>query len=970
MRFNKWTHMQYQGRLYMRHTVFIQRKKVSMNSKDNWLLSLSEDRELWVQEILNSNNSQYPSMIVLKYRQLYDLVSEQNIYGILFAAKDLFEVCVKIPVLMALVVIRNNSDLTNNKAYIELMSYLVKQPLSSGDWRAIARHIHNNNDTFNLPDDLSFLLRNTCRMLDLKIGEYPDAIAWRNKTIGHGMIRFEGISAYKNEIKAILEHYRTYFGSKGKIGIGDFYKHLYFMVNEEPITGGNQPKDCLTEIKLKMSDASYQEKNYVLNRDEKILFFESYNRKTKKTRYYDYRTGIAIEFNNSDFEELYSQYVTGSASGARSLDTSISHKHTTKEQDIILEYLHFEDSFIRPDFLIDQLEDITDNLVSGIIGLQMERGMGKSCLTSRMDTLYNSESLIEFAEVRTFHLNNPKYTTNESFINAVNENFKRNFNHMYDLRSDEEELPMIKLDNKHDLTEELEIFLKNYKSIYGCEKLLFILDGIDELSEQRQIFLKRLLDPNKLRLSPGCFVLVTSRLADEDLDNDKKEFIKEILENVNQSIIVSRNDDSYRAILQEYLIHNIPVIGEQERINLLSFCEYRFLYLTGIVKVWDKIDYQDCRESFFDQFIKYVFYLYKGCEKQVIMFLVSVAIFGSITIKDYVELFCGGLLTLRTLGIVNDIAPLLKESHSQENSFEFANEMYHDLIIREFFSEVFKDNKHIFMNALFESDNAKNFRDAYVNMAKNYPLLRTFCEQSDFLYKWNSICEFSADENTIIKEKRNYASYSEVLYWACERLRPEITIQFLEDYVYNIDAIVYWNEKYWSPDEFLTDGETMVGNYSYYMTKSIPKPYRRADKLDRLYCSKHVLLLMKMYHSLEMIDKLEWLMRLTIKNVQMIDKIVRRRTNHYNFFEDNISQEAYIECVEREYDLIAFRKKLCLEGEYEHYIEENMMALYFNIIESKLTTGHRKGSFTTITTTYPDSVISAVKLYLDFFMKR
>lgn len=932
--------------------------------KENWLTELADKRELWVQEILDQNDSPYPSMIVLKYRQLFNLASDGNIYGILFTAKDLFEVCVKIPVLMALVVIRNDLDIVHNNAYNELMSALVKQPLNAGDWRAVAKHIFSNNDTFNLTHDLSLLLRNTCRLLDHKIGEFPDAIAWRNKTIGHGMVRFEDDPAYKNEIISILQNFKAYFGKTGKTATGELYYHLFFKVNGNPVTGGKRPDHCLTGVELHIADTSYQEKNYILDHDEEILFFESYNKRTKKARYCDYETGIAIEFSNKNFEELYYQYVTGNPLAYRNLETGISHKLTTKEQDLILEYIHHEECFIRPDFLIEQLEDITDTLCSGIIGLQMERGMGKTCLTSRMDTLYNAEPLIEFAEVRTFHLSNPKYTTDNSFINAINENFKRNFNHLYDLRSDEEKLPSIKLNDDKRLAEELGTFLKEYKSIFGCEKLILILDGIDELDEHKQMVLKRMLVSKDLRLSPGCFILITSRLEKEDLNKNKKAFIKELFSFTAKSIIVTRENDLYRGLLLEYLKQNMQGGKEKEFAIILSFSEYRFLYLKGVLRVWNKIDFQNLKTSFFIEFINYIFYLYKGSEKKLTRFLISIALFGSITIKDFVELFSGGILSFQILGIINDVAPLLKENRSLKNSFEFANEMYYGLTIDKFFDEAFADNKEIIMNALFSHVNAHDFRAVYVNMAKSYPKLRDLCGQFELFDRWNTSINLPVDEDIIIRQMDLCRDYSEILYWTCERTKSDLTIRSLENYVYNIDATIYWKEKHWHPDDFIKNGDTIIGLYS----RDPQYSYRMTEKTKRLYCSRHVLLLMEMYHLQGRTDKLNELMQLIIKNVQVLDSIVRLRTNDYNYYEDNINEEAYMECVEREYDLLLFRKKIGMNGEYEEYMDKYIACLFSNI-KSKLTTGHRAEGLYSILTKYPDSVSDAVSLYLDYFTK-
>lgn len=131
---------------------------------------------------------------------MYTFVKKNNLYGVLFQIKDLFELLLKFPVLLILEEYVLNTK--REEKDIEILFNLFSQNLSLGHWQSIATSCLNRN--FN--SYLSELIKETVSLFN----QY-EIVNWRNQNIGHGLTQqeesFDFLSDLKNKLFILNEHF-------------------------------------------------------------------------------------------------------------------------------------------------------------------------------------------------------------------------------------------------------------------------------------------------------------------------------------------------------------------------------------------------------------------------------------------------------------------------------------------------------------------------------------------------------------------------------------------------------------------------------------------------------------------------------------------------------------------------------------------------------------------------------------------
>ncbi len=157
-----------------------------MRSSNQWLINLSKDESLWAKDL-----AALPSMIHFEYMQLKSLAAQGQVYGVLLQCKDTYETILRIPVIMALVVIDNDPQYKDGSEYNDIMKAFLESPMSMGNWNNLARVIIKNNKKLNLPENLIKILERTRKLYNTEITDkVSDVVAWRNDTIGHDALKF------------------------------------------------------------------------------------------------------------------------------------------------------------------------------------------------------------------------------------------------------------------------------------------------------------------------------------------------------------------------------------------------------------------------------------------------------------------------------------------------------------------------------------------------------------------------------------------------------------------------------------------------------------------------------------------------------------------------------------------------------------------------------------------------------------
>lgn len=646
-----------------------------MGRYTNWLSEIGNDDEFWADEYMRT--SSFPLPIVLEYENLRNLAKAGNVYGCLLQIKDLYEVIIKIPVMMAWVIAEKKGDHTS-EMYPELLKRFLGKQLSMGDWNTIAGLFVDSAGVFCLPDDLTELLKQTRDLFRKPIADKENIVKWRNTEIGHGALRVEDDEDYQEEIAVILEFLRKYFTGRNKaVFVKDYYDDLYFEQDGRRICGNSeQPSEG--ELVLVAGGERFDTVPQILFGENITNFFDSYRWDKSITRYLDYISGKERYVKEPFFQTLYYRWDV-SARSERDLTEAefISRGEEAQLDQMVIDRTDYK----KPKYITNKIKDALEELGKGVITVRMERGTGKTALASRLNGLYYGfkDLLIKSAEIRVYHIGNSSTGDVNDFVSAFNTIFKRNFNHQKDIReirgsvdiSAESETP----------SSDLAAALGTYHREYGRDHTILVVDGIDELTSRNSGILDFI--PAAEQLEEGCFVMLMTRFEDEPgVSSASAKYVRKavgLAESSGRLLSFRRDTEENRELLGRYIDSVGTVHTDAEKNKIIEKADCRFLYVKILTAVAEGMDWdmKDEREVM-DRYISFLSDIYgKRFSHELNKILAVIALTGSFTYGMYREFFRGDF-SAKTLGIMNDIMPLLSVERTEDgNEFRFANECYY-----------------------------------------------------------------------------------------------------------------------------------------------------------------------------------------------------------------------------------------------------------------------------------------------------
>lgn len=185
----------------------------------------------------------------------------------------------------------------------------------------------------------------------------------------------------------------------------------------------------------------------------------------------------------------------------------ISDKIYAKEEKIISEKVLNIEDFVEPKFLTDWVENAiySDDKISL---LQMGKGMGKSTFIRALDPFAIDKIEIEDTFIRTYYINSTYGSKLYEFRNDVNRIFSRKNN------GDEWDGDIaVLVTNTETPSEDFAAFLNKVKRLmYPTDNLVFILDGLDELTKQPGLNIIDFIPTDGSLLDEGIQIIITSRI--------------------------------------------------------------------------------------------------------------------------------------------------------------------------------------------------------------------------------------------------------------------------------------------------------------------------------------------------------------------------------------------------------------------------------------------------------------------------
>ena len=503
--------------------------KVKLKKQNqHWLINILEDNNLWAKEIFDLNLP----IISNEYKRLYTLCKEKQSYGMFLEIKDIFEVLIKFPILLVVSKIDYNQANANETQFLTTM---LEKQLSLGDWSNLARQAHNITNDKNL----KMWLKNILATFNKN-----NILAWRNEEIGHGALGLDETKEFQNDIEKKLQSFKYFFDR-----------------NRENLESSLKTDEYLDSI-------------FFENIEKYLYFFDSFNIRNKKTSRLDYIQGNLQKRVEQEFINLSEMlHIT---EGINKLEQSAEDTIIFNASTEILENLQRVDDYNKPEYLTNWVKDTIETNSKGVLLLQMQRGMGKSMFVRALDELsLSSQITLDTLAVRAFYINDTYSNTLSHFSDSL-------IHSILNIRQTDMK-PLLKQGypdnlrlNSKTLSKDFADILEYYKNIYTQEKLLFVIDGVDEIPNLTE---KGILDsiPSATTLPENIFILITSRI-------DIPTILKNRLATIDflDSKQVELDNNQYLENTREYIKRHIFDKREPKEELLLTIytrSENRFVYI-------------------------------------------------------------------------------------------------------------------------------------------------------------------------------------------------------------------------------------------------------------------------------------------------------------------------------------------------------------------------------------------------------
>lgn len=681
-----------------------------------------KDKKIWVREEELQN---IPAILKKEYQLLQQSVQNDDICGALFRLKDIYEICIKLPSILSIITISARmerdrafvrmpetqlkkeqedfltgreapeSDSEQQEKFRYILSHMVKEPLSIGSWRQITSSIVENAGIFALDKDLKEILERTLLLFQVKPrkvreqGRYEDVGNWRNKTIGHGTL-FINTEAYWEQVYDLVQGLFLYFGGNGNTPLKEFYGRIFI---EKENDGSNV---------LKVGEQTYPISEYIYTFEEKDYFFDSYYSRQKYAEITNYLDAPRRLKNNPYYENIYSMLDGRKKSQRRKKERQIT-KSSDREA---YACLNCAPGYEKPEFVLDEIRTFMEEHDRGVLHIQMERGMGKSTLAHELDGRYQRGILQEDlkAVVRVYHIRDMQFREENparDFFTALSSNLSSfaggqlemdNEDYYIDGKDIRQQMEHGGDDAPAAFCQYLELFRERYEEELtdheGTEeelKLVYILDGIDELGSNAGSVLDAIPDPVFLNALPEenhIYLILLSRIQDEeDLQGMAREWIREAEKKAGRIVRFDGGNECYLALLKKYLQKNYKKLSDEQANDIIEKAQRKFLYIRPYLARGDSVLKADTKITAYDVAANYMEKLQKrycGTSLHTLQLIsAAIAVFGSATLREICELVLFTGISYDVVGVLNDILPLLTVKRAAgENWYEFANEAY------------------------------------------------------------------------------------------------------------------------------------------------------------------------------------------------------------------------------------------------------------------------------------------------------
>ena len=728
-------------------------------TKTDWLKKLADNPDLWEERAY----SEIPAVIAHEYERLHDLALQNNVYGVMLQIKDVYEIVLKYPCILALCIFRRTNSPEGMAAYDALMAKILEKVISFGDWRdKIANPLLKLKEY--LPTQLASIMEKTYAMITSNfVGKEGNAksgidiINWRNNNIGHGALRLAEDDSLTSEIQSMLEKLKEYFGTGSKISICGQYDNIVLMQGERSLVGAQATdlKDDLSPFSLVIrNDAAFpipfDDLKYILPYENKICFFDTYINNKQKSKYLDYVAGC-LNFRSRDF--FYELYKKLEQDGKIQKTQTFSKIVTDTGMEKLLSDLNKTDYFQKPDYVYKWMEETLQQNGKGCYMLRMGRGMGKSTLSSYLDGRYSRKdearkNINADCIIRTYHCSRNLIRGINDFIMSLNSIFLEADcldGYIKDVEGIFKTIRRDEPGNKARATADLlNSYGKYFQQAQGKD-IVLVIDGVDEIMD------KSIFDyfPAPSDLDEGVYIFYTSR-PNEELPAYMCRLIDAI--RVQEVYTVTANNKGYQKLVLEYTKKELERNAAEKKTqhgpkkdNAVATCKiltekagFNFLKLRLLIPVYCSGNDMDAaaletESAMFEHFLNLLNKQYgeKYYQRYLKPLLINLAIFyDGLTFDELSKLMDDMNSSLMLFAMLNDLKGVLSVERSiHGNLYLLANEEYIHYV-RAAYAQDILSTKQCYMNELLEAAGAVHENFGMDEIMQPCPSIETYITQT------------------------------------------------------------------------------------------------------------------------------------------------------------------------------------------------------------------------------------------------
>lgn len=599
----------------------------SVETKKKWNTGLLAD-EFWIHSLV----SVAPISLSISYQQLYNYVEEGNIGCTLFLIRDVFELMIKLPVVILLdgiysVLERKEQPDQFLNAHPKLRSLYANsmQILTTGKWWECVRlgaglvKEFKNEELFSSESELAHketveYLQKIYKMFWFQIPgqDRVNMVSWRNRAVGHSCLASNPEENYA-EIPYILKMFKN-------IGVASasYYQRVSFADNSKNILKGTNMPSSGAEIFV------------VFTGNEKPVFTKMHSfvaGKTENLAYFDgYEKGKAYLLNYADGDRYkdhrlseYLEKMDRSGNGIILSESNIDADNLeTSDINQLESELCIGEKVVHLTYLYNWLMEQIERHDKGVFLLQAERGMGKSTFCDTLDQLSTSENVLRYSDeidgwtdfmetsaIRVWHFNSTYFGRQDIYIPGIaSALLTLSVGHFENKKWVEANRLVGRLESMWDnlstceeglrhvyFAEALNATIKEYQARTEKERIILVLDGLDEISDLNALMSYM---PDISELNSNIYLLFASRtdmeLAEGIRELVKKKTITASLEFLRDKITTYENgavrecfssNEYYHNAIATYVDNVFMNNSESGSQKLIERFEYRFSELAA-----------------------------------------------------------------------------------------------------------------------------------------------------------------------------------------------------------------------------------------------------------------------------------------------------------------------------------------------------------------------------------------------------